>query len=115
MAAVGGVNNETYFGNCESVTDHGLDRGPRYADRALLGRSGPVQNRSGLAGPRFLDRTVATLGHAELMLTGSQWPIVRTTASLWLIIFLGGAANAFAWAHCICGCCCQWLCIGPLF
>ncbi len=61
MAAVGGVNNEPYFGNCESVTDHGLDRGPRYADRALLGRSGPVQNRSGLAGPRFLDRTVATL------------------------------------------------------
>ncbi len=61
MAAVGGVNNEPYFGNCELVTDHGLDHGPQYADRALLGQSGPVQNRSGLAGPRFLDWTVATL------------------------------------------------------
>src|SRR5258708_30733957 len=30
-------------------------------------------------------------------------------ASLWHIRFLEGAADAFRWAHCISGCCCQWL------
>src|SRR5216684_7053578 len=35
--------------------------------------------------------------------------------SLWPIIFLEGAADALRWAHCISGCCCQWLCLGPLF
>ena len=53
MAVVGepGQQSEPYFGNCESVTDHGLDRGPWYADRTLLGWSGPVQNQSGLTSP----------------------------------------------------------------
>src|SRR5216684_2767575 len=36
-------------------------------------------------------------------------------ASLWPIRFLEGAANAFRWVNCISGCCCQWLCFGPLF
>src|SRR5713226_2576924 len=35
-------------------------------------------------------------------------------ASFWLIIFLGGAADALGWAHCISRCCCQWLRFGPL-
>src|SRR5258707_12346482 len=34
---------------------------------------------------------------------------------LWPIVFLEGAAHALRWAHCISGCCCQWLCFGPLF
>src|SRR5258708_38830516 len=35
--------------------------------------------------------------------------------SLWPIIFLEGAADALRWAHCISRCCCQQLCLGPLF
>src|SRR5713226_7914227 len=35
--------------------------------------------------------------------------------SLWPIVFLEGASNALRWAYCISGCCCQWLCFGPLF
>jgi hypothetical protein len=38
---------QPYFGNSDSATD----RGPQFADRTLLRRSGPVQNRSGPAGP----------------------------------------------------------------
>src|SRR5260221_14351700 len=36
-------------------------------------------------------------------------------ALLWPIIFLRGTADAFGWAYCIGGCCCQLLCFGPLF
>src|SRR5258708_8988045 len=31
------------------------------------------------------------------------------------IRFLGGTADAFRWAHCIGGCCCQLLHFGPLY
>src|SRR5260221_3929548 len=33
--------------------------------------------------------------------------------SLWPIIFLEGTADALRWAHCIGGCCCRLLCLGP--
>jgi hypothetical protein len=46
---------------CVSHTDHGPDRGSPFADRRPFRRSGPVQNRSRPAGPRFSDRTAATL------------------------------------------------------
>jgi hypothetical protein len=46
---------------CVSHTDHGPDRGSLFADRRPFRRSGPVQNRSGPAGPRLSDRTAATL------------------------------------------------------
>ncbi len=36
-------------------------------------------------------------------------------ALLWPIISLWGTANALKWAHCIGGCCCQWLRFGSLF
>src|SRR5258708_3873993 len=29
--------------------------------------------------------------------------------------FSGSTSDALRWAHCISGCCCQWLCFGPLF
>src|SRR5882757_631348 len=58
---VASINRTTLFGNCESATDHSPDHGPRYADRRPFRQSGPVQNRSGPAGPRLLDRTAATL------------------------------------------------------
>src|SRR5258708_25234389 len=32
---------------------------------------------------------------------------------LWPIKFLEGAADVLRWAHCIGGCCCQLLCLGP--
>src|SRR5260370_68905 len=38
-----------------------------------------------------------------LLPIGSHWPI----------IFLEGTADALRWAHCISGCCCQLLCLGP--
>jgi hypothetical protein len=58
-------DEQPYFGNCESSTDHGPDRGSRFADRRPLRRSGPVQNRSGPAGPRLSDWTAATLTKAR--------------------------------------------------
>src|SRR5258708_35824287 len=36
-------------------------------------------------------------------------------ASPWPNIFLGGTTNAFGWAYCIGGCCCQLLCFGPIY
>src|SRR5260370_909422 len=44
-----------------------------------------------------------------------HWQMLLPIALLGPIIFLEGAADALRWAHCISGCCCQWLCFGPLF
>ena len=68
---------QPYFGNCESVMDHGPDRGSQFADRRPLRQSGPVQNQSGPAGLRFLDQTTATLFATFRQLRGSYALIHR--------------------------------------
>src|SRR5258707_568697 len=44
-----------------------------------------------------------------------HWQMLLLITSLWPIIFVEGTANSLRWAHCISGCCCQWLQFGLLF
>src|SRR5216684_2124031 len=44
-----------------------------------------------------------------------HWWMLLLIASFWPNIFLWGTTNTLEWAHCIGGCCCQWLCFGSLF
>ncbi len=55
------------------------------------------------------------VGHHQCTRVGPlYWWMLLPMASFWLIIFLGGTADALGWAHCISRCCCRWLCFGPL-
>src|SRR5258708_2632312 len=45
----------------------------------------------------------------------SHWQMLLPITSLWPIIFVEGTADSLRWAHCISGCCCQWLRFSLLF
>src|SRR5260370_1322242 len=85
-----------------------------FFDALLMNTNGPIALVDA-AGHGFALAHYFFGGHHQGVGVGPlHWRMLLPMASFWLIIFLGGAADALGWAHCISRCCCQWLRFGPL-